>query len=92
MSDRQRLNELAISDTGFVFDPLSGATFNVNAAGLTLLDGLKAGLGRAGLIERLEARFEIGSADLDRDLDEFVTLLREHGLVGRAFRLEPDDA
>jgi len=26
-----RLAELAVSDTGFIFDPGSGATFNVNA-------------------------------------------------------------
>ena len=31
MSDLNRLRDLALSDTGFVFDPCSGATFTVNA-------------------------------------------------------------
>ena len=91
MSDRQRLNELAVSDTGFVFDPLSGATFNTNASGLAILEGLKEGRIRDALVADLEARFEVGEADLHRDVDEFVALLRDHGLVGKGFRVESTD-
>ena len=39
-----RLTELAISDTGFIFDPGSGATFNVNATGLIALAALREGV------------------------------------------------
>ena len=30
--DTSRLKDLAISETGFIFDPMSGATFTVNTA------------------------------------------------------------
>ncbi len=85
---RQKLNELAISDSGFVFDPWSGATFNINATGLAILEGLKEDLGREGLLERLMSRFQVGEADLHRDIDEFVSQLRENGLLARDFQLE----
>ena len=38
-----RLSDLAISDSGFVFDPYTGASFSVNLTGLTLLRALKDG-------------------------------------------------
>ncbi len=82
-----RLNELAISDTGFVFDPLSGATFTTNTTGLVVLQALKAGKGRDAIIAQLTERFETGPSDVHRDLDEFVHLLRRDGLVPLEFRL-----
>jgi hypothetical protein len=76
-----KLRDLAVSETGFVFDPYTGATFSANPAALTLLLGLKDGLGRDGLRARLEESFEVGDRDLERDLDEFFDVLRRQGLV-----------
>ena len=39
------LRRLALSDSGFVFDPLSGASFTVNASGLALIRILQEGHG-----------------------------------------------
>ncbi len=38
-----RLHQLAISDTGFIFDPQTGQSFTVNPTGLFVLDGFKKG-------------------------------------------------
>jgi hypothetical protein len=84
-STGQKLKDLAVSESGFVFDPYSGATFSVNASGLCLLEGLKEGLDREGLLGRLEERFDTTGADLGRDLDEFLALLRHNGVL-------PDEA
>ena len=40
-----RLSQLAISASGFVFDPRSGATFTVNDTGRTIIEGLRDGNG-----------------------------------------------
>ena len=77
----QRLKDLAVSETGFVFDPYSGATFSLNASALCLLRGLKEGLERQELIERLEELFDVTDADLSRDIDEFLELLRYNGVL-----------
>jgi hypothetical protein len=82
----QRLKELAVSDSGFVFDPCSGGTFSVNATGLAILGALKEERGPAEIIAVLEQSFEVvGQRDLRRDLDEFVHLLRQNGLVPHDF-------
>ena len=82
-----KLRDLAVSETGFVFDPSTGATFSVNASGLVMLAGLKDGQEREAITERLRDAFETGEADLQRDLDEFVGLLRQHGILPEDFRL-----
>ena len=80
-SVNQRLKDLAVSETGFVFDPYSGATFSLNASALCLLRGLKEGLGPDELIARLEESFDVTDADLSRDIDEFLELLRYNGVL-----------
>ncbi|MBI4957656.1 MAG: HPr-rel-A system PqqD family peptide chaperone [Myxococcales bacterium] len=81
-SDSSRLRQLAVSESGFVFDPLTGHTFTVNAAGLAVLAGLKAGLDVDAIAVGLGASFEVeGGEDVRRDVDDFVLRLREHGLV-----------
>ncbi len=80
-SINQRLKDLAVSETGFVFDPYSGATFSLNASALCLLRGLKEGLAPDELIARLEESFDVTDADLSRDIDEFLELLRYNGVL-----------
>jgi hypothetical protein len=83
-----KLADLALSETGFVFDPYTGATFSANAAGLAILHQLKSGATRAGIVAHLEDEFEIHGADLQRDLDEFLHLLEQNDLLPRGFTLD----
>ena len=82
MLDVSRLRELAISDAGFVFDPLTGHTYNVNDTALAVLRALKAGDAPEAVAERLGESFDLDpDDDVPRDLDEFIARLREQGLV-----------
>ncbi|MBW2731537.1 MAG: PqqD family protein [Deltaproteobacteria bacterium] len=87
MDATAKLKDLAVSDTGFVFDPYSGSTFSANEAGMKILEGLKQGLSRAEIVFALEEHFEVRGDDLARDLDEFVLLLRRNQLVPADFSL-----
>lgn len=84
---RQKLRGLAISEAGFVFDPSSGATFDMNATARAILRGLVDGLDGPGLRGMLERQFEINGHDVDRDLAEFVLILRNHNLLPQEFSL-----
>jgi hypothetical protein len=85
MSNSRTLADLAISDNGFIFDPLAGATFSVNATGLCVLQSLKEGLGQNAIARRLVERFAKATSDAARDVDEFVHQLRQHNLVSPDF-------
>lgn len=83
MHDTSRLRSLAISESGFLFDPVTGHTFNVNATGLAILQALKAGKSEDEVVAMLAEDFEQeGGEDVGRDVEEFLARLREHGLLG----------
>ena len=87
MEITDKLKDLAISESGFVFDPFTGVTFNTNATGRLILEGLKEGLDREGMVERIREGFEVEEEDIGRDMDEFVFLLRENGILPSDFTL-----
>jgi PqqD family protein of HPr-rel-A system len=80
--DLSRLHDLAVSDSGFVLDPRTGHTFTLNESGLLVLRSLKDGDPLCQIVDRLESEFEIDPNDnVRRDVDDFVSNLREMGLV-----------
>ena len=82
MPDVSRLRDLAISDTGFVFDPMTGYTYSVNDTALMIVRLLKAGEPVTAIVDRLSGGFAVEpEEDVARDVDEFVSALREQGLI-----------
>lgn len=82
-----RLNQLAISPNGFIFDPRSGSTFTVNGSARTILEGIQQGHGLDAIVADLGGSFATGSADLRRDALEFARRLRDEGLLPADFEL-----
>jgi PqqD family protein of HPr-rel-A system len=77
-----RLRDLALSDSGFVFDPMTGHTFTVNLTGQLALRCLKDGLGLEETARRLAEEFDTETdTDPARDVQDFVLQLRDCGLV-----------
>jgi hypothetical protein len=71
----QRLKDLAISDSGFLFDPYTGSTYSVNNTGRVILQLLKEKKEVEEVQEALKERFEVGEADLRTDIFEFLIML-----------------
>jgi hypothetical protein len=81
---QQRLKDIAISESGFVFDPFTGATFSVNATGKLILLKLREGFSPDQLDAALRDAFELfEDDDPSRDVHEFLGLLREQGVLPR---------
>jgi len=79
-----RLRELALSDSGFVFDPMTGHTFTVNPSGLAILRWLKDGAELEEIPRRLADQFEVEPGeDPARDVQDFLTQLQECGFVNK---------
>lgn len=82
MDAQARLRDVAVSDSGFVFDPYTGLTFSVNATGKLILDKLREGLAPDVIEHALAAAFDtVPGDDLGRDVREFILQLREAGLL-----------
>ncbi|MGZ3513139.1 MAG: PqqD family protein [Thermodesulfobacteriota bacterium] len=81
----ERLKDLAISESGFLFDPYSGTTFTLNNAGKFILQLLMEGKGIEEIEAALRDKFEVGEEDLRNDIYEFVNLLKENHLLSNHF-------
>jgi hypothetical protein len=49
---------LALSESGFLFDPATGDSFLVNATGQKILEFLKSGFSRTEIVDALNENFE----------------------------------
>jgi PqqD family protein of HPr-rel-A system len=80
MSTSSPVSELAVSETGFVFDPRTGATFSVNQTGLVVLTALRGQSGPGDIAEALRERFEGTPSDVREHVEDFLHALRQLGV------------
>jgi len=80
MDGTQRLRDLAVSESGFVFDPYTGHTFSLNQTGRVVLEALRGGASVDQIVADLREGFAVDpGTDLARDVREFLLLAREQG-------------
>lgn len=80
MDARPRLRDLAVSESGFVFDPYGGQTYSLNASGRIILEALRRGEAVEAVEAALRGAFEVDPGiDVARDVREFVLQVREQG-------------
>jgi len=77
-----RISRLAISASGFVFDPVSGQSYTANDSALAILKALPSDLQQSTqpseqLLNILNQQFDVPTALLERDVLEFLGVLRE---------------
>lgn len=71
------MQRLAISESGFVFDPVSGNNFTVNETGLTILRLLQKDSDIHSVYSKLADEYDISPRDIERDVLEFASILRD---------------
>ncbi len=76
LPDPASLQQLAINDSGFVFNPSNGQSFTANEVGLFLLRLLQQGYDMPALLATVCADFAVDEATAERDITEFLDQLR----------------
>lgn len=77
------LKNLALSDTGFVFNPGTGDSFSVNPIGLSILRYLKDALPEDEIKKRLLEQYNTDSESIEKDLYDFMKMLEQLQLTER---------
>ena len=72
----ESLKRLALSESGFIFDPVTGNSFTVNHTGLALLQLIQQTLDVGQITKRLQTEFVIDATIAERDTSEFAGLLK----------------
>lgn len=72
---------LAINDTGFAFDPLTGHSYTLNLMALEIIKGIKQGLSEEEIARGLAENFDADISIIRKDLVDFLELLRHYELL-----------
>ncbi len=71
-----RLQSLALSEDGFVFDPRTGESFTTNKTGLFIIKALTVCPEHPDIVNNLIEKFEVSPDRAERDMMDFVEHLR----------------
>lgn len=72
---------IAVSETGFIFNPSSGDSFSVNPVGQDVIRLLKEGKNREEITSALVEKYATDAASVDKDMDDFLVMLRNYQLL-----------
>lgn len=79
--DLNKIKNLALSETGFLFDPATGNTFTLNESAIFILKALKDGKSADQIASALTAEFEVSKPQADDDVSDAMLQLKEAGLI-----------
>ncbi len=74
-------SNIAISDNGFMFDPYSGDSYNLNATAVAIIKLLKEGKTRDEIIEDFVRKYDVDTFTFEQNLDDFLAMLNHYDLV-----------
>ena len=68
---------IATSEEGFVFNPGTGDSFTTNSTGTEVISLLKAEQPLPEIIETICLKYDVDKHQFEKDLDDFVSQLKE---------------
>lgn len=71
------MKRLAISESGFIFDPASGDSFTANASALAIIRLAQTESDPQKIAEKLSAEFDVSVSQAEREVLEFASVLRQ---------------
>ena len=72
---------IAISETGFVFDPNSGDSFTLNGIGKEILEQLQESNSKSDISYNILNKYEIDEFTAERNYEDFLGMLKHHNLL-----------
>ncbi len=72
---------IASSEAGFIFNPSTGDSFSVNSIGAEILNMLKINKTQEEIYDYITVKYEVEKIQLEKDMDDFVSLLTEYNLL-----------
>jgi len=72
---------IAISESGFIFNPEIGTSFTTNSLGVAILKQLKTKTSTEKIIASIVNNYEIDATTCEKDLDDFVRILNQFNLI-----------
>ena len=72
---------IAISDSGFIFNPDTGESFTANPIGLEVLDMMKEGLDFESVRKQILEKYKSDKDTVEKDYHDFINMLNQFNLI-----------
>ncbi|MEI6695292.1 MAG: PqqD family protein [Bacteroidota bacterium] len=72
---------IAISDTGFVFNPLNGESFSINPIGVEIINMMKEDKSFEFIMQEMLTKYSVEEATIEKDYFDFIGILKHHNLI-----------
>jgi hypothetical protein len=72
---------IAVSDSGFLFNPGTGESFSLNPIGAEIIGLLKDDKSIEDISKKLGKIYEADEITIERDLYDFISMLKQHTLI-----------
>jgi len=74
-------NNIAISESGFVFDPNTGDSYSMNPIGVEILTMLKEGSNQGDIFNFVLKKYEVDRDTFENNYFDFINMLRQFNLI-----------
>ena len=74
---------IATNEFGFVFNPTTGDSFSSNPMAAEIIRMLKENHSQNEITKILLEKYEVDKMTIEKDVDEFVTTLKENNLLNK---------
>ncbi len=82
---------IAVSESGFVFDPTTGDSFSLNRIGLEIIELLRQENASDEIIGELLKKYDVDKGSLEKYFYDFTSMLRYYQLIETS-SASPDQA
>ncbi len=72
---------IAVSDSGFVFNSTTGESFSVNPIGVEIIDLLKQEKTLEEINQNIVKRYNAELVTIDKDVSDFIEMLKQYSLI-----------
>ena len=74
-------NNIAISDSGFIFNPSTGESFSVNPISKQIMEWMSEGKSDSEIIDLVAESYATDKDTIEKDLYDFIELLKSYQLA-----------
>jgi len=74
-------DSIGIRDYGFLFQPATGETFNLNKIGKEIFQMLQKGEPEENIFKFILEEYDIDKVSFEKDFNDFVTQLQKYTLI-----------
>lgn len=72
---------IAISDSGFVFNPSTGDSFSTNQLGLEIINLMKEGKTIDEVVGSITSKYNVEKSNVEKDLSDFFSMLTSFQII-----------